>query len=95
MNGRKLAEKVVKSYALCCIKKAKLCSLRIADVTEDRLIPTKPFEVVQIDLAGPLKAMKQGARLKKHAPENSVWVLVVTCQFKESCVPGRPGILLN
>ncbi|MCP3661930.1 MAG: hypothetical protein GY696_05435 [Gammaproteobacteria bacterium] len=83
-NGRKLAEKVVKSCALCSIEIAKLCSLRIADVTEDWLIPTKPFEVVQIDLAGPLKVMKQGARLKKHAPEKSVWVLVVTCQFSRA-----------
>ena len=45
----------------------------IADVTEDRLIPTKPVEVVQINLAGPLKVMKQGARLKDHAPEKLVW----------------------
>ncbi|MCP3664822.1 MAG: hypothetical protein GY696_20400 [Gammaproteobacteria bacterium] len=47
------------------------------------MTPTKPFEVVQIDLAGPLKVMKQRARLKRHAPE-SVWVLVVTCQFSRA-----------
>ncbi|MCP3667176.1 MAG: hypothetical protein GY696_32570 [Gammaproteobacteria bacterium] len=45
------------------------------------MIPNKPFEVVQIDLASPLKVMKTGARLKKHVPEKSVWILVVTCQF--------------
>ncbi|MCP3661258.1 MAG: hypothetical protein GY696_01990 [Gammaproteobacteria bacterium] len=28
--------------------------------------------------------MKQGARLKKHAPEKSVWILVVTCQFSRA-----------
>ncbi|MCP3662975.1 MAG: hypothetical protein GY696_10840 [Gammaproteobacteria bacterium] len=53
VNGQKLVEKVVKNCALCGKEKAKLCSPVIADVTEDRLIPTKPFEVVQINLVGP------------------------------------------
>ncbi|MCP3663587.1 MAG: hypothetical protein GY696_14035, partial [Gammaproteobacteria bacterium] len=43
VSGRKLAEKVVKECALCSKEKARLCSPIIADVTEDRLAPTKPF----------------------------------------------------
>ncbi|MCP3665601.1 MAG: hypothetical protein GY696_24400 [Gammaproteobacteria bacterium] len=84
VSGRKLADKVVKNCAMCSKEKARLCSPIIADVTVDSLIPTKPFEVVQIDLAGPLKVKKQGARLKSHAPEKSVWVHVVTCQFSKA-----------
>ncbi|MCP3664788.1 MAG: hypothetical protein GY696_20220, partial [Gammaproteobacteria bacterium] len=70
--------------ALCSKEKARLYSPLITAVTVDRLIPTKPFEVIQNDLAGSLKVMKQGAWLKKHAPEKSVWVLVVTCQFSRA-----------
>jgi len=81
VKARRLSIMEVKKCWACSLERAKECRVTMKDVLPDRLVPSRPFEAVQVDLMGPLVTRRATAKTRSQKATKKVWVFVVVCRF--------------
>ena len=81
VKARRLSIMEVKKCWPCSVERAKECRATMKDVLPDKLVPTRPFEAVQVDLMGPLVTRRATAKTRSQKATKKVWVFVVVCRF--------------
>jgi len=81
IRARRLSIMEVKKCWPCSLERAKECRVTMKDVLPDKLVPSRPFEAVQVDLLGPLVTRRATAKRRSQTATKKVWVFVVVCRF--------------